>query len=150
MAIEGTFAGSHSRAGAGPAGRAEDCGLMIDEAPKQLHSVRAADLLNVGQLTVRSERDGVLHTISVQGELDLANAADLERELIRVEGGDALSIVLDLSGLQFIDSTGVRLLICAHARSRADSNRLTLLRGPKPVQRVLELTGVLDILPFAD
>jgi anti-sigma B factor antagonist len=123
---------------------------MVDEAPEQPHGFRAADLLKVGQLTMHSERDGVLHAISVQGELDLATANDLERELVRVEGSDALSIVLDLSGLQFIDSTGVRLLISAHARSRADSNRLTLLRGPKPVQRVLELTGILDILPFAD
>ena len=123
---------------------------MIDEAPEQPHGIRAADLLKAGQLTLRSERDGALHTISMQGELDLANADDLERELIRVEGSDALSIVIDLSGLQFIDSTGVRLLLSAHARSRADSNRLTLLRGPKPVQRVFELTGILDILPFAD
>ena len=119
---------------------------MIDEAPQQPHGIRAADLLKAGQLTLRSERDGALHTISMQGEL----ADDLERELIRVEGSDALSIVIDLTGLQFIDSTGVRLLLSAHARSRADSNRLTLLRGPKPVQRVFELTGILDILPFAD
>jgi anti-anti-sigma factor len=105
---------------------------------------------NVGQLTVRSERDGVMHTIRAEGELDLATAEDLERELRRVESSDALSIVLDLSGLQFIDSTGVRLLIEADIRSRADSNRLTLLRGPKAVQRVFELTGILDRLPFAD
>lgn len=123
---------------------------MIDEMPERRGSQRAADLLEAGQLTVRSERDGVLHAISVQGELDLANADVLERELVRVEGTDALSIVLDLSGLTFIDSTGVRLLIGAHARSRADADRLTLLRGPRSVQRVFELTGVLDILPFAD
>jgi anti-sigma B factor antagonist len=97
-----------------------------------------------------SERDGVLHSIRVEGELDLATAADLERELKRVEATDARSIVLDLSGVQFIDSTGVRLLVQAHARSRADSNRLSLLRGPAAVQRVLELTGLLDRLPFAD
>jgi anti-sigma B factor antagonist len=99
---------------------------------------------------VRSERDGVLHTLSVHGELDLATADELERELVRVEGTDALSIVLNLSALTFIDFTGVRLLISAQARSRADSNRLTLLRGPSSVQRVFELTGVLDILPFGD
>ncbi len=51
---------------------------------------------NVGQLTLRSERDGILHTIRVEGELDLANAKDLERELRRVESTDALSIVLGL------------------------------------------------------
>lgn len=123
---------------------------MIDGTPERRGSQRAADLRRVGQLTVCSERDGVLHTISVQGELDLATADVLERELVCVEDSDALSIVVDLSGLTFIDSTGVRLLVSAHARSRADSNRLTLLRGPGSVQRVFELTGILDILPFAD
>ncbi|MEA2218584.1 MAG: anti-sigma factor antagonist [Solirubrobacteraceae bacterium] len=105
---------------------------------------------NVGRLTVHSERDGVLHTIRLEGELDLATAEDIERELLRVEGTDALSIMLDLSALEFIDSTGVRLLIQAEARSRADSRRLALLRGPRAVQRVFELTGILDRLPFAD
>jgi anti-anti-sigma regulatory factor len=51
---------------------------------------------------VRSERDGVLQTLSVDGELDLATADELERELVRVEGTDALSIVLDLSALTSI------------------------------------------------
>ena len=91
-----------------------------------------------------------MHTICVEGELDLATAADLERELTRAEDSDAQSIILDLSGLQFIDSTGVRLLLRAQARSREDSNRLALLRGPAAVQRVFDLTGILDLLPFAD
>src|SRR4051812_16671490 len=90
MAIEGTFAGSHLRAGAGPEKTRGGRGLMIDEMPEK-RGRRAADLLKVGQLTVHSERDGALHTISVQGELDLANADDLERELIRVERTDAQS-----------------------------------------------------------
>jgi len=74
----------------------------------------------------------------------------LQRELERVEATDARSIILDLSGLTFIDSSGVRLMLKAHARSRADSDRLTLLRGSAGVQRVLDLTGVSDLLPFAD
>jgi anti-sigma B factor antagonist len=123
---------------------------MSDEAPEHRPGLRGADVRNVGELTVCSDRDGVMRTIRAEGELDLATAEDLERELRRVESSDALSIVLDLSRLQFIDSTGVRLLIKADMRSRADSNRLTLLRGPKAVQRVFELTGILDRLPFAD
>ena len=104
----------------------------------------------VGKLMVHSEREGDLHTIYVRGELDLATADDLERELIKVEDTDALSIILDLSDLQFIDSTGVRVLLSAHARSRANSNRLTLLRGSAAVQRVFEVTGILNLLPFAN
>jgi len=41
-------------------------------------------------------------------------------------------------------------MLIANARSRADANRLTLLRGPAAVQRVLELSGVERLLPFAD
>jgi anti-sigma B factor antagonist len=123
---------------------------MIDEGSERRGGARAADLLQMGQLTVSSERDGVMHTISLTGELDLATVAEAEHELLRVESTDAPSIVLDLSGLTFIDSTGVRLLVSAHARSRADSHRLVLLRGPASVQRVFELCGIQGLLPFAD
>ena len=123
---------------------------MRDEVPQQRGDRRRADAWSVAQLTVQSERDGIVHTVRLEGELDLATAEQLEHELLRVEGSDALTIVLDLSALQFIDSTGVRLIIQAHARSRADSQRLALLRGPRAVQRVFELTGILDRLPFAD
>ena len=58
--------------------------------------------------------------------------------------------MLDLSGVTFMDSAGVRLLISANARSRADAHRLVLLRGPAAVQRVLELTGVEALLAFAE
>ena len=89
-------------------------------------------------------------TLRVEGDLELATAAIVERELLRAEATDAQAIVLDLSGLEFIDSTGVRLLVEACARSRADANRLAVLRGPRAVQRVFELTGIIDTLPFAD
>jgi anti-anti-sigma factor len=58
--------------------------------------------------------------------------------------------VLDLSGLRFIDSSGIRVLLLADARSRADANRLRLLRGQRQVQRALELCGLEDRLPFED
>jgi anti-sigma B factor antagonist len=107
-------------------------------------------MLRPGELAITSERDGDLHVIALTGELDLATAPGLEQELLRVEATDAASIVVDLSGLTFMDSTGIRLMVAANARSRADSNRLVLLRGPHAVQRVFELTGVADLLPFAD
>ena len=66
-----------------------------------------------------------------------------------VEATDAKPIVLDLSGLDFIDSTGVQLVIMADARSRADSNRLSLLRPSHGVFRVFVICGVADRLPFA-
>jgi len=110
---------------------------------------RAEQSLGLGELTIISDREDDVHTIRPFGELDLANAGELQRELERVEASDAESIVVDLSGLTFMDSTGVQVLFCAHARSRADSDRLVLLRGSPAVQRVLALTGVDTLLPFA-
>jgi anti-anti-sigma factor len=123
---------------------------MTDAAPGQSQPLRAAQLSKLGELTVSSEREGDVHTICLLGELDLATADRVAREIGRVEASDAHSIVLDLSGLTFMDSTGVRLMLNAHARSRADANRLTMLRGGAAVQRVLELCGVDHLLPFAD
>jgi anti-anti-sigma factor len=112
--------------------------------------LQAAQVIEFGALKISSERDSDVYAISVSGELDLATAGSLQRELERVEASDARSIILDLSGLTFMDSTGVRLLLNAHARSRADADRLTMPRGSPAVQRVLQLTGVIDLLPFTD
>jgi len=111
---------------------------------------RAEQISKLGQLSMRSDRAGDIHLISLIGELDLANAGDVEEELIRVEATDVRAICLDLSGLTFMEATGIRLLVLADARSRADSNRLTLLRAPASVMRLLHIAGFEDRLPFAD
>jgi anti-sigma B factor antagonist len=123
---------------------------MIQQAPQQHERRPAARLLELGQLTMLSEREGDVHTIALVGELDVAGASRVEQELQRAEATDVLAIVVDLSALTFMDSTGVHLLMNAQARSRADGARLMLLRGPTAVQRVFELCGVHRLLPFAD
>lgn len=123
---------------------------MTDAVPRDREPLRAHQLIELGDLTLASDRDGAVHRIRLSGELDLATAGAVEAELRRVEAGDASSIVLDLSDLAFIDSTGIRLLFTAAARSRADSDRLTLLRGSAAVQRALQLTALEDELPFAE
>jgi anti-sigma B factor antagonist len=123
---------------------------MIDEMIQSRGSLRAQQMVKLGRLRMTSEREGALHTIFLSGELDLATAEGVQRELERVETTDVEAIVVDLSGLTFMDSSGVRLVVRADARSRADSDRLTLLRGPASVQRVFALSGLEDRLPFAD
>jgi anti-anti-sigma factor len=59
-------------------------------------------------------------------------------------------IVVDLSELAFIDSSGITALLRLEARSRADSDRLVFLRGTPAVQRVLALCGVDGQLKFLD
>ena len=109
---------------------------------------RTAGASSIGSLTLRSVRDGETHVVALLGELDIAGAPALEQELLRVEASDAAQIVLDLSSLEFIDSTGIRLVVMA--ADRLPDGRLTLLRGPKQVHRVFEITDLATRLPFAD
>jgi len=93
------------------------------------------------------EGDGVC-TISVAGELDLANADTLGHALERV-GDD--EIVLDLSELEFIDSTGIALLVAAHHRLNRNGDvgfRLIPSEDPS-VCRVMALTGLDAELPIS-
>ena len=109
---------------------------------------RAERASSLGSLALRSAREGDVHLIALRGELDLDGAPQLEEELQSVEHSDASSIVVDLGGLDFIDSTGVRLLVLA--ADRLPEGRLSLLRGPHQVHRVFELTDLADRLPFVD
>jgi anti-anti-sigma factor len=108
---------------------------------------RAVRTSKLGSLVVRSEREDGVHIIELIGELDLDGAPRLEEELRAAEAGDAISIVVDLGQLEFIDSTGLRLLVMAADRA---GSRFSLLRGPKQVHRVFEITDMVDRLPFAD
>jgi anti-sigma B factor antagonist len=123
---------------------------MTGDAFEARERSQATELFGCDQLSLTSERDGDAHVITLFGELDLATADSVEQELRRVEATDADPIVLDLSGLTFMDSTGARLVLQADARSRADANRLRLRRGPRAVQRVFEISGIADMLPFID
>ena len=109
---------------------------------------RATRTSKLGSLAVRGDREGGAQIIELIGELDLDGAPRLEEALREAEASDATSIVVDLGGLEFIDSTGLRLLVMAAERSK--DGRFSLLRGPKQVHRVFEITDLVDRLPFAD
>lgn len=100
--------------------------------------------------TVRVERHPSFTVLALEGELDLGDADSVEGYLRSVEASRPETIVVDLSGLSFIDSTGLAVLIRAHARSADAGRRLAMVPGGKTVQRVLSVTGldrVFEILP---
>ena len=88
--------------------------------------------------------------ISVSGELDLASSPALEEELERVAQSDAQLVVVDLRSLEFMDSTGLSVLVRAHQRAEENGRRLGLVNGSQQVQRLLTLTGVADRLTLTD
>jgi anti-anti-sigma factor len=107
------------------------------------------DIDRFGSLDIHLERDGDRLVIALAGELDMHSAERVAEELHSAEATDASRIVLDLSRLEFMDSSGLRVIVNASARSRRNGDRLELIRGPAAVQRVFELTALLDRLPFA-
>jgi anti-sigma B factor antagonist len=97
---------------------------------------------------VHPDRDRVI--VRLTGELDLAEApivAKTIEELLEV-GFDR--IVIDLRSLSFMDSTGLRMLLDARRTARAGRAELALVRGPREVQRVFEITGTESLFAFRD
>jgi anti-sigma B factor antagonist len=94
------------------------------------------------QLQVRLDREDSLLRVVVSGELDIATVPDLERHV--EAAGSAPALELDLSGVTFIDSSGLRLLIEAH---RALGERLRILPSPA-CERLFDVAGVRDRLPL--
>ena len=89
--------------------------------------------------------------VALSGELDVAGASLIERELARIVADHgATDLVLDLSGLEFMDSTGLRMVVLADERTRAEGRKLTLVRGRPDVQRVFEITRMEERLHFVD
>jgi anti-sigma B factor antagonist len=104
-----------------------------------------------GALSIRTEREPAdLYVIELYGELDLAGTEVAAEELLAAHRTDVAEIIVDLSGLDFIDSSGLRVLVESLNRDRQNGNRLRFLRGPESVQRVMELTCLDAVLPFAD
>ncbi len=96
--------------------------------------------------------------VTVGGEIDLYTAPQLRGELVGALEGGARRLFVDMSGVEFCDSTGISVLLSAMKRARGKGGELELV-APKPaVTKVLEVTGLdevfvihtdLDALPVA-
>ena len=100
---------------------------------------------------IQSERVNGSARVRVAGEMDLAVIGAVDRVMQRAEATDATKIVLDLHQLEFMDASGVRLLLHLSERSQNNGRRLRITRARSPqVRRVIEITGAGELLPFED
>lgn len=88
--------------------------------------------------------------VALKGELDISGAGRVEEQLGALQSAQLELLVLDLRELEFMDSTGLRLIVRAEEAARADGTRLVIVRGPEPVQRVFEIVGLDSRLEIAD
>lgn len=103
-------------------------------------------------LSLETREEGQQVRIALDGELDLSSALTFDEEIRRAEERRPQTIVIDLSRLKFLDSTGLRLIMSAHARAKTRGHRLAIVEGGHAVQRIFRLAGVnrrLDIVPEA-
>ena len=102
-------------------------------------------------LSFQTTVTGNVAVVALTGELDVAGSGLLEHELERlVADHDPRAVVLDLSRLDFMDSTGLRLVVLASQRAEEEGRRFALVRGPEDVHRVFEITRMTDRLRFLD
>jgi anti-anti-sigma factor len=107
--------------------------------------------LSNGTLAIEVLPNGSEHTLSLVGELDLANAETLATALEDAESIEATTVTVDMTALEFIDSTGIAVLVAAHRRMNEDGESLRLRLVPSKamaVQRVMTLTGLDETMPF--
>lgn len=93
--------------------------------------------------------DGAI-MLTISGELDLVSSPVLEQALEGLGASDARLVMLDMRGLEFMDSTGIHLLVKAHQRAHQAGQRFALIRGSEQVHRMLDLTGVSEQMTIVD
>ena len=98
--------------------------------------------------TVTLSDDGVL-TVAIDGEFDMAATFAIEPALEQaLETPGLRRLTLDLSGLTFIDSVGIGVVIQFAADLEARGIAMGIVPGPRHVQRVFTTIGMADVLPF--
>ena len=101
-------------------------------------------------LEVEIQQGEDLVEVSLQGELDLSTVEKVEQELRRVEDRGEKLLVLNLAGLSFLDSTGLRLMVTTDQRARQEGRRLAIVKGPESVHRVFTITKLDEQLHMVD
>ena len=100
--------------------------------------------------SVEREARGTAVRLVLTGDLDLATAEEAEQAILETEEDRPPVLILDLSELDFMDSTGLRVVISAATRAGEQDRRLVLVKGPEVVQRVFEITRLAERLEIVD
>jgi anti-anti-sigma factor len=101
-------------------------------------------------LRVEMERGETGVALALKGELDISSVGRVEDQLAAIGQPGPELVVMDLRELEFMDSTGLRLIVRSDEQARSRGGRLVIVRGPEPVQRVFEIVGLDTRLEMVD
>lgn len=99
---------------------------------------------------IETQTTGHMLTLALSGELDMLTSPALARALEQLPASDVELIVVDLRGLEFMDSTGLHVLVQGHQQAHESGQRFALVRGGEQIRRVLDLTGVAEAIAIVD
>jgi anti-anti-sigma factor len=100
------------------------------------------------QLEIALREHGTTTTLALRGELDLAEQEATRHAIARALARCPECLVLDLSQLRFIDSTGIHVVLDLTRRSSRQNVRLVIVPGSPAVQRTFDILGLSTVLPF--
>lgn len=95
---------------------------------------------------IKPEHDGDAMVYRLKGSLDFETAPSLRAALIEAADEGKHDIVVDLTHLEFLDSSGLGALIGAHKRALEHEGRVRLIISPGPIERLLTITGLMNVL----
>lgn len=100
------------------------------------------------RIDVRTAPDRAV--VEMHGELDLLGAPLLQERIAEALADPRGILVLDLDGLRFVDSAGLRVILEAHERARESGQEFALTKGSDQVQRLLNIVGIDQHLRIID
>lgn len=110
-----------------------------------------AEIGDIGDFSLTFSRDNGSVVVGVIGELDCSTADVLSQRLEDLlEDQGNLSVVLNLEGMTFVDSSGLSVFVTAFRHLRERGGELTLLRPSASTRKVFEITGLHRVLPVHD
>ena len=95
-----------------------------------------------------SELDNGIGLINLSGRLDIIGTGEIETKFAGYCAGEKARVIVDVSGIEFLASIGIRLLILTAKSIASRGGKMTLLNPIPDVLYVLELTGIPAIIPI--
>ncbi len=100
------------------------------------------------ELTVATRREGVQTVISVAGEIDVYTAPTLRERLNELVADGEYHLVVDMGGVDFLDSTGLGVLVGGLKRARSHAGSLQLVCDQEKILKVFRITGLTKVFPI--
>lgn len=104
----------------------------------------------MAELRIESREAAGVTYVTLGGEFDLAGIEQFDLAISKLEANEPQTLVIDLSELAFMDSSGLRALVMADHRARLAGRRLAIVPGPPSVRRVFEITQLDERLDLID